>query len=288
MKYQNSHIKGWLRVIIAFIGYIFVSVSLHPFITRLSGIEPYVSMSERTDLQKVILLISDTLIVFTVLWVLLKFIDLESFTEIGLKIKNRTSDVFYGLLTGLVIMGLGYSLLFTLDEISFSNFNFNLKDFILLGIIHTLVAVKEEVLLRGYILKNLNYSFGKIAALISSAILFSLLHGFNPNFNFMAFVNLFLAGVMLGLPYLYSKNLMFPIALHFSWNFFQSLFGFNVSGIDSYSLIEFNISDANKLNGGSFGFEGSILSIIVQILMIVLLYKYYTNNQQTKLSQKLS
>ena len=73
----------------------------------------------------------------------------------------------------------------------------------------------------------------------------------------------------------------FPIALHFSWNFFQSLFGFNVSGIDMYSLIEFKIMDSNVWNGGAFGFEGSILSVIVQIILIVLIFYHY--NTKTKL-----
>jgi len=74
------------------------------------------------------------------------------------------------------------------------------------------------------------YSFGKPIALVVSAILFSIMHGQNPAFDYLAFINLFLAGVMLGLPYIFNKNLWFPIALHFSWNFFQSLFGFKVSG----------------------------------------------------------
>ena len=60
---------------------------------------------------------------------------------------------------------------------------------------------------------------------------------------------LFLAGVLLGVSYVYTKNLWFPVALHFSWNFFEALFGFNVSGQDFYSLIDFNITEKNLLNG---------------------------------------
>jgi membrane protease YdiL (CAAX protease family) len=39
------------------------------------------------------------------------------------------------------------------------------------------------------------------------------------------------AGLLLGAAYIYAKNLWFPIAIHFAWNFTQSaIFGANVSG----------------------------------------------------------
>ena len=41
-------------------------------------------------------------------------------------------------------------------------------------------------------------------------------------------------------------------------DFFQVMFGFNVSGMDTYSLIEFEIIENNNINGGDFGFEGHI------------------------------
>lgn len=42
--------------------------------------------------------------------------------------------------------------------------------------------------------------------------------------------------------------------------------GFNVSGNDFYSMIEFTRAEANLWNGGSFDFEGSWLSILFQLL----------------------
>lgn len=132
--------------------------------------------------------------------------------------------------------------------------------------------------MRGYVLRNLMYSFNKYIALIWSSILFSLMHGFNPNIDTFALIELFLAGILLGQSYIYTKNLWFPIALHFSWNFFQTHFGFNVSGQDTYSLIEFSIVENNLWNGGDFGFEGSWLSIISSIIMIILVERYFKKN----------
>jgi len=73
---------------------------------------------------------------------------------------------------------------------------------------------------------------------------------------------------------------MFPIAFYFSWNFFQSLFGFNVSGLDSYSLIEFKTTQDTWANGGDFGFDGSVLAILFQLILIVVLYAVFNNKKK--------
>jgi membrane protease YdiL (CAAX protease family) len=167
-----------------------------------------------------------------------------------------------------------------LKEIVFLKTNFNFTELIISILLFIIVAVGEEVFLRGYVLKNLLFSFNKYVALIVSSILFSLMHVFNDHIDLFALSNLFLAGVLLGLPYIYTRNLWFSIAMHLSWNFFQALFGFNVSGHESYSLIEFKINEPNLLNGGLFGFEGSYLSIIAQIIAIVAIAYYYNRKKE--------
>ena len=79
----------------------------------------------------------------------------------------------------------------------------------------------EELVFRGYLLSNFMESMNKYYALLYNSILFALMHSVNPNFNFIDFINLFLAGLLLGLPYVYTKNLWYPMSLHFAWNFFQ-------------------------------------------------------------------
>lgn len=101
------------------------------------------------------------------------------------------------------------------------------------------------------------------------------MHCINPSINLFSLLDLFLAGIVLGLPYIYTKNLWFSISMHLSWNLFQTLYGFNVSGLDTYSIIEFEIIDENLINGGGFGLEGSYLSIIAEILTLVGIEIYY-------------
>jgi membrane protease YdiL (CAAX protease family) len=171
-------------------------------------------------------------------------------------------------------MGFAYLLLSQMKEIIYVKTVFKIKEILLSIGLFIIVAINEEVLMRGYVLRNLMYSYNKHIALIFSSILFSLMHGLNPNMEWLSYLNLFLAGILLGSTYIFTKNLWFPIALHFSWNFFQTLFGFNVSGQDFYSLIEFKIAKTNLINGGLFGFEGSIFCIVIQLILITAILIY--------------
>ncbi|MDN3593261.1 hypothetical protein QWY91_00015 [Zunongwangia endophytica] len=74
---------------------------------------------------------------------------------------------------------------------------------------------------------------------------------------------------------MHTKNLWFPIALHFSWNFFQTILGFNVSGQNTYSVFKLSIPEKNLLNGGAFGFGGSIISLIAILITIVAISIHY-------------
>ena len=130
-------------------------------------------------------------------------------------------------------------------------------------------------------------SFNKYVALFVSSILFSSMHAFNPNIDLFAFTNLFLAGIVLGISYIHTKNLWFPIAMHLSWNLFQAIFGFNVSGQKTYSLIEFSITENNIINGGDFGFEGSILSVIAMLVTIIGIEIYYRRQKLTTTPHKI-
>ncbi|NJN24574.1 MAG: CPBP family intramembrane metalloprotease [Cyclobacteriaceae bacterium] len=93
-----------------------------------------------------------------------------------------------------------------------------------------------------------------------------------PPLERTGFASIFFAGILLGATYIFTKNLWFAIVLHLSWNLAQSLLGFNVSGQDFYSLVEYHIPQENIWNGGDFGFEGSLLSIFAEFTLIGVIY----------------
>ena len=287
MKKVTNH-KGWLTAILSIIPFfIFVSffqgigVGLSTVLGERGIIDfdfdKYLEIEDMRDF-----LVADTIIqyfdligVLLLLWILMRFVDKEPFIKLGFSLKGKINDIILGMTLGLLLMAVGYTILILLGEIKFIGFNYDLKNIILLFLLFIAVSIAEETYVRGYVLKNLLQSFNPIISLIISSAIFSLLHFFNPNVNYIALTELFIAGILLGISYVYTKNLWFPIALHLSWNFFQVMFGFNVSGMDTYSLIEFEIIENNNINGGDFGFEGSYLSILFSLIMMYFLWKYY-------------
>lgn len=273
--------KGWQRILLIILPYIFI-VGIFQLIGGLiAGVDMTIFDAEKTSRQQLTTSVFDLAGTFLVLWIFMKFIDKEHFIKLGFQTKNRLKEFITGITIGLIIMAIGYFLLIYFKEIFFIKVNFDFKELIISILLFTIVAVVEETLFRGYILKNLMISFNKHIALIVSSILFSLMHSFNPNVDLFSLFDLFLAGIVLGLSYIYTKNLWFPIAMHLSWNLFQTLLGFNVSGQDLYSIIEFKTNGENLINGGAFGFEGSYLSIIAEIITIIGIGIYYSRKKLT-------
>ncbi len=273
--------KGWQRVLRISIPYFFI-VGIFQIVGFLIIDIDYDNINLNINLEKKTILSFFTSIgTFLTIYIFMKYVDKVTFINLGFSVKNkRYIDLLFGFIIGFFILFFGFSFLLIFKQISFVESNFNLKKIVFSVILFTIVAFTEETLFRGYILKNLIVSFNKYIALIVSSLLFALAHGANPNISWLSFFDLFLAGIFLGISYIFTKNLWFPIALHFSWNLFQTFFGFNVSGQDMYSIIEFKIAENNLLNGGNFGFEGSILSIVFQIIFIVIIWSYYRKQEK--------
>ena len=274
MKKVKNH-SGWIKSLLSFF-LLVVPQFFGGIVLLLLGYDLSKINNANINLNTMITLEYSMIISMGImLWIFMKFIDKQPLIEIGLQTKGRLKEFNYGLIMGLVIMAFAYVSLSLIGEIVFENYTFNLQKIFLSIILFVGVSVFEEVIFRGYMLKNLLESFNPYVALFISSIFFSLIHGSNPNVTTLGLCNIFLAGFFLGASYIFTKNLWFPIALHFSWNFFQSMFGFKVSGLDSYSIIEFSIPENNMLNGGEFGFESSLLSIIILIIGTFIIWNYF-------------
>ncbi|MBA4320283.1 MAG: CPBP family intramembrane metalloprotease [Flavobacterium sp.] len=278
MENINSQINGWIRILSFILPYIFVAGAFQFIGAMILDVNIADINSIKTTFQDFILNFFGLIGLLLVLWLFMKYVDNEKFINLGFHLKNKSKHFYLGVFLGFFIMGFAYLLLSQIDEIKYVKTIFKIKEILLSLGLFIIVAINEEVLMRGYVLRNLMYSFNKYIALIFSSFLFSLMHGLNPNMDWFSYLNLFLAGILLGSTYIFTKNLWFPIALHFSWNFFQSLFGFKVSGQDYYSLIEFKIVNPNIINGGLFGFEGSIFCIVIQLILITSILIYYNKS----------
>ena len=276
---------GWVRVLVIAFPYIIVVALFQLIAYAILGIDfskiGKASMSGNLA-HKALMILFSLLGTVSVVWLFVKTIDRRKFISIGLQLKGFKHYLTGGLLLGFITIGLGFLILLTLGNIKVTSFDFSTIDIFLSIAIFTLVSISEEILCRGYILRNLMISFNRYLALYMSSLLFAALHLANSHLGWIGFTNLFLAGIILGLPYIYTKNLWFPIGMHLTWNLAQAVLGFNVSGNTSYSIIRISNSGSPILHGGEFGFEGSIICTIISLATIVALWRYFSGKEKAK------
>ncbi|KAA3619599.1 MAG: CPBP family intramembrane metalloprotease [Calditrichaeota bacterium] len=220
--------------------------------------------------------------VVLVTWLFRKYIDKKSMLSLGFELKNYKWDLSNGLVWGFGTISCGFLFLYLTEQITVVNINFD--PVLLFGYLLTLIiaAVNEEIMMRGYILKNLFCSMNRYVALVVSSIFFGLLHLGNANVTLLSFINISLAGIFLGIYYLHKQNLWFPIGLHLTWNFFQGpVWGFEVSGSQVQGVFTLVRHGGDLWTGGVFGFEASILATIILICSTVILHFQYKQTRNT-------
>lgn len=208
------------------------------------------------------------------------------FSGLGLSLKGWGRSLLRGALFVVFLYVVGFGLSLLLGAVEVVGVLFSPISLLVSLLLYFFVAVTEEVIGRGFILgRMLDGGINKFVALFISAVLFSLMHLFNPNFAFVPFLNIMLAGCFLGASYIYTRNLCFPIALHWFWNWIQgSVLGYKVSGneFSNENLLILHFPEENLINGGTFGFEGSILCSLLLVLGTVIILRHYYKGLEIK------
>lgn len=142
------------------------------------------------------------------------------------------------------------------------------------------VALFEEILFRGFVFQRLIDGAGVGLAQLALALLFASAHWGNPGMNgptqVVAMLDLALGAILFGLAYLRTRSLAMPVGLHLGWNWAQGhLLGFGVSGIDYPGWFRpVFLGLPEWLTGGEFGPESSVFAVVVDLVMIVALWKW--------------
>jgi membrane protease YdiL (CAAX protease family) len=195
-----------------------------------------------------------------------KFVDKTNIISLGFKWKGYERDAGTGFFSAVFLLGLGTIILITTGYLTYTGISFQPKSLLLSLVLFAMVAFFEEIVFRGYLLNNLMASMPPWIALCVSSIIFGLVHMSNPGAGFLPIFNIFAGGFLLGINYIYTRNLFFSILLHFAWNFFQGpIFGYSVSGFELGGLFTQSMNGPAWITGGEFGFEGSILQSILSI-----------------------
>lgn len=275
--FWNSNEKrlraGWRIVAhILVLALLFMPLLFNPFSIGLSqnGLVDFIFRVISENLSWIIVILS--------LLIAGKFLDRRPFKSYGFAFDRAWwLDMGFGLALGALLMAaifgveyaLGWATILPTNEPNQALFWDDMFFYLFLFIG---VGIYEEVISRGYWLRNiaegLNFKrIGPRAALligyVISSSIFGLLHFGNPNSSWFSTVNLILAGLLLGLPYLLTGELAISIGLHITWNFFQgNVFGFPVSGMRTgTTIITVQQSGPELWTGGAFGPEAGLIGI---------------------------
>ncbi|MES2560659.1 MAG: type II CAAX endopeptidase family protein [Bacteroidota bacterium] len=230
-----------------------------------------------TALRKLIIGIVGASVSVSIYILLFRFYENRNVSELSTKGLGR--NLAYGILLGAILQSLTIFVIYMYG--GFTIVTINPVSFVLPSLTMAFTAaIFEEILVRGIIFRILEEKLGSYIALFISAVIFGALHLGNPNSSIAAAVGLALqAGLFLAAAFIFTRNLWFPIAIHFAWNFAQAgIFGASVSGnAISRSLFTTNIEGADWYTGGAFGPEGSIQATVFCLIatmgLMVMIWK---------------
>ena len=277
---------GW-RVLIHLVCYLYAPALLnwaigHPISLTLARLLPELApLSDRLTLFALRLI---TVVLST--WFVVRFIDHRPWSQMGLQFDRSWGiDLLFGLFLGALLMSFVFVVEYMAGWVRVRDsfvVDLNATPFIvaLIGplVVSLVISIIEELLARGYQLRNLaeGLNMAKIgpggaivASWVLSSSLFGLLHVFNPNATLLSTLYLMLTGVFFGLGYVLTGRLGLPIGLHFAWNFVQgNVYGFPVSGniFGGATVMSIEQGGPTLWTGGAFGPEAGLLGIAAILL----------------------
>jgi uncharacterized protein len=198
-------------------------------------------------------------------WLMIKEIEYRNFSFYRLTFVGKS--LIQGFAIGVIIMLLFSLLVEVLGIIEFNYVGLSTR-LLISFFLYLLVAVAEEVLVRGYILTNLQEKMSPFLALLVSSLFFGMLHLGNQHFTWIGFTTISLSGFLMGLLTLKTGSISTAVGLHWSWNFVQGpVLGFAVSGHQENGLFQTNELANQLLTGGKFGAEGSIVLTAIGVMI---------------------
>lgn len=144
--------------------------------------------------------------------------------------------------------------------------------------IFLLAAAGEEALFRGYPLQTMARSKLAPVGVVITSVVFAWGHMGNPNVApGFTFLNTTIAGLWLAIAYLKTRNLWFPLGLHWAWNWTMgAVLGLPVSGIEAltpHPLLRATDLGPAWLTGGSYGIEGGVACTVALIISTIFIWR---------------
>lgn len=269
--------SGWLRALLYLIAVAVVTIAVEVILLLALRM-----VDEATNLEsprRALVSMVQFCVLIGLTWLFRKLVDNRSMVSLGFAFgRVFARNMLAGLMWGVLIMTAPLVVLALTGNLTPVAGPATAESLFFLAVTIFFASSSEEVICRGYLLNNLMSSMPRWLALVVASVVFSLLHSANENLSAIGLLNIFLAGMVLGVYYLYRRNLWFSIGIHVSWNFFQGgVYGIPVSGYQPHGLLSVGLDGPDYLTGGRFGLEGSVITTFVLVAVIGALFLIYRN-----------
>ncbi|HCS14149.1 MAG TPA: hypothetical protein DIV56_00300 [Lachnospiraceae bacterium] len=243
-----------------------------------AGIEQYNSLLQNRSQWVTVYMLFAEIFLIVLYTGYCKFIEKRPLSSMGFTKRNMSSFYAKGIGWSAVLIGGAYLICVLTGACHFEGVSAQLVPgyvvFYLIG--YMIQGLAEEVICRGYLLVSLSRRNSVWYSVILSSGVFMAMHMSNEHVTVLAYINLFLCGLLFGLLFVESGSIWMVAALHSGWNFLQgNIFGISVSGTaKASSVFDSSFSDGwSFMNGGDFGLEGGLAVSIVLAVGIYVVYR---------------
>jgi membrane protease YdiL (CAAX protease family) len=318
----EHRLRAVWRILLLFVFYIFISGVFSYIVIGLAILVGGISFSDPSFLNQAILyvqmrpawrafsILMEIASVFAWLWVAGRLLDRRPLADFGFHLnRGWWLDFGFGCLLGAVLMALIFGIERAAGWVEVTGMNqvqstvpVIFAAAMAVSFLHYIsVAVSEESLFRGYLLRNLAEGLhfpprlsartALLLAFVLSSSVFGAAHLANPNASLVSTLNIVAAGIFLGLGYVLTGELAIPIGVHLTWNFFQgNVFGFPVSGTGHVaSVYSIHQLGPDAWTGGAFGPEAGIIGLLAiglgcLLTLLYLKWRYGTIRPEDRLA----
>lgn len=221
-----------------------------------------------------------------ILWA--RFVEKSPLMGLGFTRKHAFRDFLIGWGLGGAMLTLCVLIMMVLGVVTISDFQFSSEQFLqffILILAWSVQGTTEEILTRGWMFPSIANKNNIPVAILVSSLFFTAIHIGNNGISILPLIDLLLFAILACLLMLKTGNIWVISGWHAAWNCFQgNVFNFPVSGTETgQGFIQVYTQGPEWLSGGQFGVEGSIVSVLVQLLIICwLTYDLYFKHKQLR------
>ncbi len=206
-----------------------------------------------------------------------KLIERKSFVQMG--ITKRIGSYLYGVILAVLLLFISVGFIIICGGFEYLGIFENINVVMILLFIGSFIVqgAMEEFLCRGLVFHALKDKTNNWVAIGVSTLVFILPHwsalfAGEVIYGLLGIVNLILISLIFCLLTLRFGSIWAACGLHSIWNaILYTILGLNLSGNEGSIAAVFNIKSVgnNILNGGMYGLEASILTVVIQLIVAI-------------------